>query len=270
MKYLLTALLALTSLPAFAQWTKRFDIPELSALGYASRPQAILALDNDDLIVTAHFGDQFSRAYRVTPSTNTVTGQFQFPLPYRHIAAAAQRSDGSIWFADYTTGCLLLVDLPASFASGTAVILESRKVSDPSVLSGLAWATVGTDEYLLMAEYRTSGSPTMVILHNESGRRMPVTIRVQGIAYRDGLLYISSNAITGQTPAVGTVQVIDFHAFITMGPTNHSWTNYVISTSLAPSNYPEDLSFSPDGTLWTQTEGNTSVGTAGYLGAWSL
>lgn len=267
-------LLAVLGFTANAQtvsngWTKRFDAPELTASGQPARPQAVLALGNDDLIVSAHFNNAFSRVYRVQPSTQTTIGQFQFPSPYVHIAAAAQRADGSIWFADYATGTLLHVDLTASLSSGSAVILEARTVMDANLLSGLAWATVNGEEFLLLAEYRTTGSPVMVILNHESGRRLVVTQRLQGIVYKDGVLYIASNRLTGESTAVGRLQTIDFAAFIASGPTNDTWLNYVLSTEAVPSAYPEDLSFSPDGVLWTATEGENAVGTIGWLAYWS-
>jgi len=273
MKKLLVLLLALLPLSCFSQttangWTKRFDFPIQTYNGYGARPQAIEAISADELLITAHYGDSVSRAFKVT-TAGVVEGSFTFPAPYKHVAAIARRGDGSWWASEYLTGKLLEIDLDASLSSGTAVILEERPFGWASTCCAMEWAPVDDAEYLLMAEYRTSGAPVMTILHNEVGRSLSLSYRVQGIAYRDGLLYIASNVVTGQTPQVGTVQVIDFDTYIALGAREDSWETYVVDQFPAPSNYPEDLTFTADGTLWTMTEGNTSTGTAGWLSVWS-
>lgn len=272
MKYLLLILAVLCS-SVSAQtvsngWTKRFDFPVLSSNGYSARPQAIIALGTDTLLVSAHYGDVTSKAYKVS-TAGAVLGSFTFPAPYKHVAAISRRADGSYWAAEYLTGKLLKLDLDASLETGTAVLLEERPVQGPSVCCALEWATVAGSEYLLLAEYRTSGTPVTTILRNETGRSLQMSLRVQGITYKDGLLYIASNVVTGQSPAVGMIQVIDFDTFIELGGEQDAWTNYIVDQFPAPSNYPEDLTFTPDGTLWTMTEGNTGTGTAGYLAVWS-
>lgn len=272
LRFLLIACLCL-SMGAQAQtvsngWTKRFDFPALTYSGYAARPQGIIALSNDELVVTAHFGDQYSRAYKVSTS-GTVLGQFGFPAPYKHVAAIARSADGRYWVSEYLTGTLLEVDLDASFTSGTAVIRGVRTVGWASTCCAIDWATVSDKEYLLLSEYRTTGAPITTVVHHESGRRLTITQRAQGIVYKDGLLYIVSNRLTGEASGLGRVQVIDFDTFIELGAQDGIWTDYLVDDFLAPSNYPEDLAFTPDGTLWTMTEGNTSVGTAGWLAVWS-
>lgn len=272
MKYLLLILAVLCS-SVSAQtvsngWTKRFDFPVLSSNGYSARPQAIIALGSDTLLVSAHYGNIISKAYKVT-TAGVVLGSFTWPEQYKHIAAIAKRSDGSMWAADYNTGKLLKFDLDASLSTGTGVLLEERPVNTITTCCAIDWATSLGNEYLLLSEYRTSGTPVMTILNNENGRSLRMSLRVQGIVYKDGLLYVASNLVTGESPAVGKIQVIDFDTYIELGTDRDTWTNYIVDEFLAPSNYPEDLAFTPDGTLWTMTEGNTATGTTGYLAVWS-
>jgi len=273
MKRILAFALLLFALPACSQtvsngWTKRFDFPLQTYNGYTARPQAIEAISSDELLITAHYGDSISKAFKVT-TAGVVEGSFTFPAIYKHVAAISRRGDGTWWAAEYLTGKLLEIDLDASLASGTAVILEARPFGWASTCCAMEWAPVPGGEALLMAEYRTSGTPVMTILHNETGRSLAVSYRIQGIVYRDGLLYIASNVVTGQTPQVGTVQVIDFDTYAALGARSDDWQTYVVDQFPAPSNYPEDLTFTPDGTLWTMTEGNTATGTVGWLAVWS-
>lgn len=254
--------------PSSSAWGKQFDVPELSADGHTAKPQAILALDDGTFVVTAHFADQFSRAYHVTAGGEKL-GQFQFPAPYVHVSAAAKRGDGTIWFSESKTGALLHVDLAASWASGQAVILQAQRVMAQSKGFALDWATVDGREFLLMGEYRTNGRPVLVILGQDvPGRTMAISERVQGAAYRDGRLYIASNRLTGDSGPNGTIQVVDFDAYMRSGIDGGDWRPYVVDSFPAPSNYPEDLTFAPDGSLWTLTEGSTKLGARGWLAAW--
>lgn len=275
MKKIIALTIALMAATAFANpgpkngWDWMRETPELSVGGYAARPQAVHVMTSGDLLITAHFQDQFSRAYVVPATGTSVTGWFDFPSPYAHIASVSERSNGDVWFADYATGDIIRVDVANSLVSNTADILEVRHVMPAGVLSGIEWVTIGSEELLLLAEYRTTGAPLMYVIGEHSLRKLTITQRLQGIAYRNGVLYVISNRLTSGS-SVGTMQEVDLPAFISSSLHADTWTNYVIATSLAPSNYPEDLAFDSTGKLYTLTEGNTSVGTpTDYLALWS-
>src|SRR5690606_10201347 len=64
--------------------------PELYVNNQVCKPQAVMFLDADAILVTAHYNDQLSRAHRIKLSTGEVTGQFDFPAPYVHVASCAR------------------------------------------------------------------------------------------------------------------------------------------------------------------------------------
>jgi hypothetical protein len=268
---------------ARSKWRYRFRAPELSFSAQPARPQGVLHISGNRVLIAVHFNDTLSRCYMLDSSTGTLLGQFDFAAGNHHVAAIAYRaSDGTYWFGDYATGDILRVDLEASLASGTAVVTLTFTLSADNVLSGIEWATISGNERLLFAEYLTSGTPYIYVVNptdvvngntfNTANRikRMVCTLRLQGITYQSGVLYVSSNRITGDVTPQGNIQLLDFATFMASGADGDDFTLYDQSTWLGPSEYPEDVSIGPDGELWTCTEGYDSVGSDnGWLAWWS-
>ena len=251
-------------------WDFARQTPELALNGHKASPQAVFVMPSGDILTTVHFEDTLSRAYVMSKGDSVVIGWFDFPKPYVHIASAAQQSNGNVWFADYATGDIMRVDIAKSLATNVAHIVEVRNVMTENLLSGIEWVTVEGEELLLLAEYRRSGTPLLHIMGEDTLRKLTITQRVQGIAYRNGSLYVISNRLTNGDN-VGTLQQIDLLSFLSSKLQVGEWANYVVSTSLAPSNYPEDLSFDSSGKLYTATEGYNAVGDdSEYLSLWSI
>lgn len=265
-------------------WRYRWRMPELSNAGEPARPQGVLHIGPDTVLVSVHFNDTLSRCYKIQTSTGRVIGQFDFAAGNHHVASISYReSDGTYWFADFATGDVLRVDLDASLAAGTAQVSLTYTLAADEILSSIEWATIGGTEYLLFAEYLTSGTPYMYVVDPASvvnggafsaaGRvkRMAVTQRAQGILYRAGQgLWVATNRLTADSVATGKIQLVDLDTFLASGTDGDDQTLYASTTFYGPSQYVEDLSFGPDGEIWTLTEGRSSVGSDdGYLAAWS-
>lgn len=269
---------------ARGNWKYGLRFPALEVGGQKVRPQACLFLDADTLLISGHYNDTLSRVYRIDLPTMTVTGQFDFPSPYVHVAAAAYRaSDSTYWFGCYVSGVLLGVDLAASFAAGTAQITFTNNCSAITGFGAIDWVNVSGTDYLLAGEYATSGTRYLYVIPssaltnggtfaiaNRLKRFVLSTInRNQGVAMHGGKLYVTSNRI----PASGTLtgEITRFDILTAIASTADGATLNYEKLWYAPSPYPEDLSFNPTtGEVWTSTEGyNAVIDFDGWLSYWS-
>lgn len=256
-----------------ARWGWRYEgqYPEIMVGPLQARPQGILFLDANTVLLTAHYQDAACRCHKVRLSDGEVLGWFDFPSPHLHVASIARSADGSIWFGDYAVGHLLKVDLDASFAAGTAQILVDCNLSAAITGAGaIAFTTYEGTEYLLAAAYTSQASLSflyvipMSLIHDGGSlsqgdrfKRFVADLRMQGVTVHDGFLYISSSGGISQYP-------LDF----SMADGSMLVPNF---SRHGPGQYVEDIDFHPStGDVWTSTEGCTSVGSdIGWLALWS-
>lgn len=263
------------------EWIYRGRFPQLVANGYAARPQALIFLDNNTLLVAGHFEDTETRAYRIDIATGAVTGAFTFGASYRHVASFARNSVGEIWAVDYDTGRTIRIDVIASLATGFAVITADWNTSILSRVSGIEFISVDGAEYVLLAEYATTGTPYLyVIAANQmaSGsvfnvanryKRFSIGPRSQGVALNGTALWVSKNRdVAGVT--YGWMERYSGIASAIASSADGAILSPDYSAS-GPSQYVEDIKIHPQtGELWTMTEGWGSVGDLdGFLGIWS-
>lgn len=275
---------ALQSIPlARPQWRYQGRFPVLAVGANAVRPQGVLFIDADTVLVSGHFSDTESRCYKVRVSDGAVLGAFSFgTTTHRHIASFARNTVGDVWCVDYDTGRTLRVDLGASFTSGSAVITAEWDTSVLSRVSGLEFITVSGTEYVLIVEYATSGTPYLYVIPAslmadgavfaiaDRHKRFAIGLRTQGQTIRDGHLYVAKNRNTASVTLIGWIERYDAIATV-IANTADGATLTPGANWAAPSAYPEDLAFHPTtGELWTLTEGWNSPGDYdGWLGLWS-
>jgi hypothetical protein len=266
-----------------ASWSYEFRFPVLTAGQYQVRPQGIFFKDADHVLVTGHYQDTESRAYLVRISDGVTVGGFTFGSNWFHVASMAKRSNGDIWVADYQTNKMLRIDLTASLASGTVVVLQVYDTSIISGVSAIEFVTVNATEYLLLGLYATSGTPYIYVIPTsklDAGETFQVTDRykrfsmgthVQGIAISpvNDKMYVARNNYQGGSDLRGYVQTYDIRNAITS--TADEGTLAPIDTFDGPSQFCEDIKFHPTTErLWMPTEGLTGVGSnLGFLGVWS-
>ncbi|BBA65518.1 hypothetical protein [Xanthomonas phage XacN1] len=269
---------ALQTVPvARREWKFEYPYPELISGGYNVRPQGILFIDADTMLVTSHYEEQFSLCHKVNVADGTVLGWFQFPSPKNHISSISKKNDGTFWFADYATATVMQVDLDASFASNAAVITLDYNLSALTGMASAIWETLNGTEYLLAGQYLTSGTPYVYIIPanlvvdggvfsiTQRQKRFVITQRMQGMRMHNGVFYIATNRQTADASATGIIQRTN----LDINATDNT-TLVVLSTHTGPSQYVEDIDFHPTtGWLWTSTEGYSAVGTAGWLALWS-
>lgn len=266
------------------EWRYQRRFPGLTFGGFSARPQALCFMDSTTLLVTAHYENEFSRCYRIDLTNMSVTGSFAIDanngISNSHVGSIAKRSDGSFWFSENSTRVLYEVDLDASFASNQAVFLASYDASVVESTSAIAWATISGTEYLLIGEYRESGTPYLYVIPGtevvdegtfalaDRAKRFEIEQRCQGLVY-NGALYVSSNRFTADAQATGRVYSVDIDTEFASTADGDSVT--VVDDWAAPSQYPEDVDLHPvTGELWTSTEGQTSVGSDdGFISIWS-
>lgn len=258
-------------------------LPQLTVSGNAGSPQAILFLDADTLVLSAHFNDTQSRMYKIRLSDGALLGQFTFgTTTYRHVAALARRSNGDVWCADYETFKLLKLDLDASFASGTAAILSTYDMTAAGAGFAIEFVTVSGTEYLLAGNYYASDDvnsrlwvvPASLLSGStftvgDQYKRFQIGRRVQGIVMRSGQLLVSRNHKSGGTGASGWIERYDIVTDITS-----TATDSVISPLASypgPSLYPEDMAVHPTtNRLYVPTEGCYGLTDYdGWRGVWS-
>ncbi len=260
------------------EWRYEFRYPELVVGGKSARPQAVLFLDADTVLVTAHYEESVCRCHRIRISDGVVTGWFDFAAPRVHIGTMARKGDGSIWAADFATGDLVQIDLAASLSSNAAVILTSYNCATITGFGSIDWAVVSGTEYLFAAGYIESGVPYLYVIpasvvvdggtFNISSRtkRFVCSQRVQGLRISSGKIYLAMNRLTGEGVAIGKLQRYPLDISPADGSTmaaERTWTG--------PGQYVEDIDFHPtSGHIWTGTEGCTAVGSDdGWLAYWS-
>lgn len=273
-------------------WKYVFRSPVLQVGAVVPKPQAVLFLDASTVLFTVHLDDTESRAYRVRLSDMAVTGSFTFGgSTYRHIASAARRSNGDVWFSDYDSNKLIRVDLDASFTSGTVVVTATY---DTSILSpyvgSIEFVVDGSTEYLLLAQYHTSESPApclYVIPATVLGTGVPFALvdrykrfqlgrRIQGIAMRSGNLLVSRNAQYGSATESGFIEhynILGMIGSLADDAIVNATTNpsYLVRVGFAPGKYCEDIAVHPStNDVYAPTEGLTAPGsTPGFLAMWS-
>ena len=97
-------------------------------------------------------------------------------------------------------------------------------------------------------------------------KRMEVPTYGQGIAYRDGILYLS----LGDSTSGGVVLELDLDTFIDVGADGASYSGYLQATHPGPARFTEDIDVDTAGRVWMPTEGLSAVGDdQAFLSVWS-
>lgn len=266
-------------------WKYEAQYPQLTSGGFEVRPQALHFIDGNTLVVAGHYQDNETRVHKIDLTTGDVTGQFTFGTStFRHVASFAKNAAGEVWAVDYETGRTLKIDLDASFTAGTAVILANWNTSILNKVSGIEFITVSGTEYVLIAEYATSGTPYLYVIPASQMvdgatfavanryKRFPVGRNAQGIAVHSGHLWASKNWDLATVTRFGWMERFnDIATFISGQPDGTALSTILSQTLTAPSEYCEDIKFHPTtGHLWTMTEGWQGVGDwDGFLSIWS-
>lgn len=268
-------------------WVFQGRYPLLRYMGHKARPQGIAFYDDNTLLVTAHYNFQYSWCHRIDIATGAVTGSFIFETADASMVApkigaiSKRQSDGSWWFTDNDTKLLLDIDLDASFSSGKMVVNNTFDASAVFSTAAIMWTNVAGSEYLLISEYRDSatayiyvingsdvGSNSVFVLANRYKRFLSPQ-KSQGMAMRDGLMYVSSNNPATTSAFTGVLYTTDIETMIQAAADGAAIA--IIQQFSAPGAYPEDLAVHPvTGDLWTQTEGMTDFESHdGFLSIWS-
>lgn len=264
-------------------WTYGFRFPELLFEGNLARPQACVFISDTQLLISCHYNDVLSRVMIVDVNTKNVIGQFDFPSPYLHIASAAIRpSNGTLWFGDYATGRLLQVDLASSLDTGVAQVQINYSFSAVTGFGAIEWVNIDGTEYLLVGEYATTGTRYLYVVLGSSildGGSFTIASRYrryvlgtinrnQGVCFHEGKLYVASNRVTSSGIATGDITRWDIETAI-RSQADGAVLTYEKKWN-APSQYAEDLSFSPvTGEVWTSSEGYSAVADQkGWLAYW--
>lgn len=252
-------------------WTFSFKFPEITIDNKRVRPQALKFID-DYLLITGHYEDTLSKAFIINKLTGVVVNSFLFPLPYVHVSSCAVKSDGSVWFLDYDTEKLLKVNIASSIASGNAVIELVYDLSALTFAGAIDWVTISGIEYLICQEYEntTATKYTYVIpataitdggvfLLTDRFKRFTSGIsRAQGIRYKDGKVYLTSNKYPLESTNTGILAAFSFDE--AMASVADGGAMAQVGNWGSPSPYPQDLDFDPTtGNVWTMTEGYYSV-----------
>ena len=265
-----------------ATWSYGFRFPQLLDGTNKVRPQACLFLDANTLLISGHYADTKSRVCRIDLPTMTVTGQFDFPTPYVHIASAAFRaSDSTYWFGDYATGRLLGVDLAASFAAGTAQITFNNLASAIVGFGSIDWVNISGTDYLLAVEYANTGTRYLYVapasaftnggtfnIASRTKRFVLSGSRMQGVCMEGGKLFVSFNKNSTSTNIPGYIE--RYNVLTAVASTADGATLTAEDIWAAPSKFVEDLDFHPiTGEVWTSTEGLSGVASDdGWLAYW--
>lgn len=263
-------------------WFYRGRYPERSVGGLPGKPQAVLFVDSDRLLVSAHYDNQLSRFHLLDADTGAVIGWFDFPQPHTHVASACFKSDGSLWVCDYNSGALMRIDLEQSLSTNEAAITLEYDLSLVTGRGAINWAVIDGQEYLLAAVYSTSSTGNYIyvikeddiadggafnITHHAYRRYESPKRQVQGILYRDGLLYIASNQHWETNNLGGCIGAYPFF----LSHPNGAYLPDPSHVFPAPNRYIEDIDVRP-GTeeIWTSTEGRASTADeAGHVAIWS-
>jgi len=265
-------------------WKFHGQFPEQERNGYGAKPQGVYFVDANNLLISAHYDNQESVVFRVDPSDMSVTGTFSFgTTTHRHVASFATNSAGDLWCVDYDTGHTLKVDLAASLSSGSAVILADWDTSVLNIVSGISFITLSGTEYVLIGEYSTGGSPYLYVIPvtemvdasvfdiANRYKRFAVGITIQGVDVHNDELWLMRNSASYDANGTGWLERYDSaEALLTSSADGATLTPDF--KTVAPSGYPEDISFHPvTGEVWTSTEGwrDTGGGGDGWHSIWS-
>ena len=256
-------------------WRFEFQYPEKTNGGNTIRPQCVCILDTDRVIVAGHFQDVFARAYVVHRRTAEVLGYFDYPSDMPHGGGCQLRdSDGTVWLSSNQIMCN--IDIEASISSNDAVELGRIDMSMFTNLT-IRWVTIEGVERVIGVDYGTGGS--LYIYHFDVSdfvygavpvaadriKRMTAPTHVQGVSYKDGLLYLS------RSTSGGLIQVVDIDEWVINGAEGDVYTDYLVGDTMrGPSAMTESTDFDETGRLWQCTEGNASLGDdTAWLCVWS-
>lgn len=277
---------SLQTIPLFRpEWKFQGQFPALTSGGFQVRPQGLLFLDANTLVVSGHYQDNESRVYKIDLTDGSVLGEFTFGTStFRHVASFAKNAAGEVWCVDYETGRTLKIDLDASFTSGSAVVLANWNTSILNKVSGIEFITISGTEYVLLGEYATSGTPYLYVIPASQMvdgatfavasryKRFPVGRNLQGVAIKDGHLWATKNWDLATVTRYGWLERFNnIETFISGQPDGTALSTILSYTHSGPSEYLEDIKFHPTtGEAWTMTEGWQAVGDfGGFLGIWS-
>lgn len=255
-------------------WRYEGRYPELTVQGKHAAPQAFLFLDDDTILVSAHYSDEESMVHRIRLSDGECTGRFSFGRStHRHICSFATDQNGDLWAADYETFHTLKLNLGHSLGTQRAQILQDWDTSTLAAGSGIAFITVGGTDYVLTAQYMVSGTPLLYVFETSqmsgavtAGDRYKafyIPLNSQDIVIHDGKMFLSRGAPPGYIDRYDIVTAIQSAADLSALSAEASWVQ--------ASRFPECLDFRPsDGRLWTMTEGWDAVASDdGWTGIWS-
>lgn len=256
-------------------WRFAFTYPEKNVGADDAFPQSICHFEGS-VFVGAHYDNNFCRVHQVDPSTGALLGWFQMGVADTHMGGMHVRdSDGSFWINE---SYLYRVDVAASLLAQAMQVTLTYQVDGAPNLGSTQWATVEGVEYLLITEWVSSGTAYLYLVADtevvdggaftpgDELKRLVLPVQVQGVAYRDGLLYLGCS----NSPSGGLIRVIDFDTWVADGADAESWSAYDTGTSyIPPTEQLEDLDFDDAGNLWTVTEGEATAGDdPAFLAAW--
>jgi hypothetical protein len=230
------------------------------------------------LLITGHFNDTLSRCYEIDLTDWSVSNYFDFDsVSAYHINAIAKDSGGNYWF--FGNDSMFRVNLTNSFSTNVADVEVTYDITAAGGSFGEI-KTLGGTEYVLTGEYLESGTPYLYVfplsIVSDGGTfaigsrtiRYVINQRTQGIVHDGTDLYLAMNRLTSQSGSFGYIHKI---AIDVTGDTDGDSLVTPDQSWVAPSQYPEDLSFHPStGDLWLPTEGWDTLGDEdGFLGVWS-
>jgi hypothetical protein len=256
-------------------WRFAFAYPEKSVGADDALPQSICHFDGY-AYVGAHYDNNFCRVHKVDRSTGQMAGWFQMGVADTHMGGMHVRdSDGTFWINE---SFLYRVDVEASLLSHSMVTTLTYQVDGAANLGSTQWVTVDEVEYLLITEWVNAGTAYLYLVAatevvdggaftpGDEIKRLVLPVQVQGVAYKDGLLYLGCS----NSPSGGLIRVVDFDTWVATGTDGQSWSVYDAGVSyIPPTEQLEDLDFDEAGNLWTVTEGESTAGDdPAFLAAW--
>lgn len=264
-------------------WRFVMTHPEKTNSTFAASPQAVCVLAGE-VFIGAHYQENFSRVHQCDAASGELLATFQMGAGDTHIGALTVReSDATLWAVDANSGLFYSIDIDASFLSGSMVALTTFDLTAITALGSAQWVTVGTDEdaveYLLVAEYATSGTPYLYLIDpadvidgnaftlGDELKRLQLPNQVRGVDYKEGLLYIASQ----NDPTGGLIRVIDFDTWVGSGTDGELWSVYDTEVTHYPATEQVgSISFDDAGQLWSVTEGLATAGDASeFLAVWA-
>lgn len=263
-------------------WRFEMLFPKIDSLTYKPAPQAIHFIDENTLVVTAHYSDTESKAFKINLLTMGVEGEFTFGTTgYKHLSGMAQDASGGVWVADYLDESLSKIDLDQSFLTGQAVLSHHCDFKAMLTFASIGFLTVGGVDYLMAGDYATTRGTLYLVAASklvdgytftvsDSYKHFEIGRRLQGVTIHDGDLYVSRNTTIANSDKAGYIEKHNDIASFFSSATNNS-TLAPNKIYAAPSGYPEDCKFRPNtDEFWTMTEGWYAVDDYdNYLAIWS-